>query len=327
MLALEEVVWEDTNEHGLPPGFRFHPTDEELITFYLASKVFNRSFSSVEIAEVDLRRWEPWELPDVAKMGAREWYFFSLRDRKYPSGTRTNRATVAGYWKGTGKDRKVYNASNGELLGMKKALVFYRGRAPRGEKTKWVMHEYRLDGHLSYLHASKDEWVICRIFYKTGGEKKNPCIKSSSSYFLEASPPPTIYLPPLLDPSTLHSPRQTLSNPHMVLQEYNPSSQNSLHYPATLQPLPSPTNPSILKSLSHQFLLKEPLIPKECKMGNSMFSITNWVDIDHQLLQSHCTHDKCLGAFGLSAAGVAHDMSPSISFDRTGFQMVDAEPW
>lgn len=62
-------------------------------------------------------------------------------------------------------------------------------------------------------------------------------------------------------------------------------------------------------------------------MGNSMFSITNWVDIDHQLLQSHCTHDKCLGAFGLSAAGVAHDMSPSISFDRTGFQMVDAEPW
>lgn len=173
----------------------------------------------------------------------------------------------------------------------------------------------------------QDEWVICRIFYKTGGEKKNPCIKSSSSYFLEASPPPTIYLPPLLDPSTLHSPRQTLSNPHMVLQEYNPSSQNSLHYPATLQPLPSPTNPSILKSLSHQFLLKEPLIPKECKMGNSMFSITNWVDIDHQLLQSHCTHDKCLGAFGLSAAGVAHDMSPSISFDRTGFQMVDAEPW
>lgn len=68
MLALEEVVWEDTNEHGLPPGFRFHPTDEELITFYLASKVFNRSFSSVEIAEVDLRRWEPWELPGMTNL-------------------------------------------------------------------------------------------------------------------------------------------------------------------------------------------------------------------------------------------------------------------
>jgi hypothetical protein len=49
----------------LPPGFRFHPTDEELITFYLASKVFNGSFCGVEIAEVDLNRCEPWELPGI----------------------------------------------------------------------------------------------------------------------------------------------------------------------------------------------------------------------------------------------------------------------
>lgn len=63
MLALDEVAWEDTNEQGLPPGFRFHPTDEELITFYLASKVFNGTFCGVEIAEVDLNRCEPWELP------------------------------------------------------------------------------------------------------------------------------------------------------------------------------------------------------------------------------------------------------------------------
>ncbi|KAK3002465.1 hypothetical protein RJ639_022105 [Escallonia herrerae] len=101
MLAIEEILRElngedDMNEQGLPPGFRFHPTDEELITFYLASKVFNGSFCGVDIAEVDLNRCEPWQLPDVAKMGEREWYFFSLRDRKYPTGLRTNRATGAG---------------------------------------------------------------------------------------------------------------------------------------------------------------------------------------------------------------------------------------
>ena len=94
-------------------------------------------------------------LIDVAKMGEREWYFFSLRDRKYPTGLRTNRATGAGYWKATGKDREVYSASSGALLGMKKTLVFYKGRAPRGEKTKWVMHEYRLDGDFSYRHTCK----------------------------------------------------------------------------------------------------------------------------------------------------------------------------
>lgn len=94
-------------------------------------------------------------LTDVAKMGEREWYFFSLRDRKYPTGLRTNRATGAGYWKATGKDREVLSAATGTLLGMKKTLVFYKGRAPRGEKTKWVMHEYRLDGDFSCRHTGK----------------------------------------------------------------------------------------------------------------------------------------------------------------------------
>ncbi|KAK4771091.1 hypothetical protein SAY87_031623 [Trapa incisa] len=175
--VLSEIAGEimDEVKGGLPPGFRFHPTDEELITFYLASKVFNGSFCGIQIAEIDLNRCEPWDLPDVAKMGEKEWYFFSLRDRKYPTGLRTNRATGAGYWKATGKDREVHSASTGSLLGMKKTLVFYRGRAPRGEKTKWVMHEYRLDGDFSCRRTGKEEWVICRIFLKTM-ERNNPPI-------------------------------------------------------------------------------------------------------------------------------------------------------
>ncbi|KAK6939185.1 NAC domain [Dillenia turbinata] len=201
MLAIEELLCElreDMNEQGLPPGFRFHPTDEELITFYLASKVFSGSFCGVDIAEVDLNRCEPWELPDIAKMGDREWYFFSLRDRKYPTGLRTNRATGAGYWKATGKDREVYSASNGALLGMKKTLVFYKGRAPRGEKTKWVMHEYRLDGDFSCRHTCKEEWVICRIFHKIG-EKKNAILQGQNHVLEVSNSSASNTLPPLLE--------------------------------------------------------------------------------------------------------------------------------
>lgn len=84
-----------------------------------------------------------------ASMGEKEWYFFSLRDRKYPTGLRTNRATEAGYWKTTGKDKEIYKGGHHVLVGMKKTLVFYKGRAPRGEKSNWVMHEYRL--HNKYL--------------------------------------------------------------------------------------------------------------------------------------------------------------------------------
>ena len=47
----------------LPPGFRFHPTDEELITHYLSQKVLNNSFCAIAIGEADLNKCEPWDLP------------------------------------------------------------------------------------------------------------------------------------------------------------------------------------------------------------------------------------------------------------------------
>ncbi|KAF3446926.1 hypothetical protein FNV43_RR12106 [Rhamnella rubrinervis] len=303
MLAIEEVLCEltreDVNEQGLPPGFRFHPTDEELITFYLASKVFHGSFCGVDIAEVDLNRCEPWELPDVAKMGEREWYFFSLRDRKYPTGLRTNRATGAGYWKATGKDREVYSASSGALLGMKKTLVFYKGRAPRGEKTKWVMHEYRLDGDFSCRHTCKEEWVICRIYHKNG-DKKNPLIiQGRQSYQLleGASSANTGCLPPLLEsnqttllecqsqnPFEIHHQAENnlkslIANPvvsqsHVFpINGFQPSSfltKSATNKNTNPAATPTPILPSMLfKSLlSHQdctWKEQSTTIPKQCK--------------------------------------------------------------
>ncbi|RZS08710.1 hypothetical protein BHM03_00039714 [Ensete ventricosum] len=80
----------------------------------------------------------------MACVGGREWYFFNLRDRKYATGLRTNRATRSGYWKATGKDRTV--SRRGVLVGMRKTLVFYQGRAPKGRKTNWIMHEFRMAG-------------------------------------------------------------------------------------------------------------------------------------------------------------------------------------
>ncbi|KAI4986272.1 hypothetical protein ZWY2020_018902 [Hordeum vulgare] len=129
---------------SLPPEFRFHPTDEELILHYLCNRAATAPCPVPIITDVDIYKFDPWDLPSQAVYGDSEWYFFSPRDRKYPNGIRPNRATGSGYWKATGTDKPIHDAATGHGVGVKKALVFYKGRSPKDTKTAWIMHEYRL---------------------------------------------------------------------------------------------------------------------------------------------------------------------------------------
>ncbi|XP_010243196.1 PREDICTED: NAC domain-containing protein 53-like isoform X2 [Nelumbo nucifera] len=161
-------------EAALAPGFRFHPTDEELVSYYLKRKVLGKPFRFDAISEIDVYKSEPWDLPGLSKLKTRDlqWYFFGALDKKYGNGSRTNRATDQGYWKTTGKDRPVRR--NNRTVGMKKTLVYHIGRAPRGERTNWVMHEYRLvDEELERAGVQQDAYVLCRIFQKSGSGPKN----------------------------------------------------------------------------------------------------------------------------------------------------------
>ncbi|PON48454.1 NAC domain containing protein [Trema orientale] len=167
----------------VPPGFRFHPTEEELLQYYLKKKVSNQSIDLDVIRDVDLNKLEPWDIQEKCKIGTtpqNDWYFFSHKDKKYPTGTRTNRATAAGFWKATGRDKVIY--SNSKRIGMRKTLVFYKGRAPHGLKSDWIMHEYRLDDNINdtNIHSSstvmgeiaqEEGWVVCRIFKKKNHHK------------------------------------------------------------------------------------------------------------------------------------------------------------
>ncbi|CAN1321558.1 Protein FEZ [Linum perenne] len=130
------------------PGFRFHPTDEELVGFYLKRKIHQRPLSIELIKQVDIYKYDPWDLSSKHKS--------LVRDRKYRNSARPNRVTGAGFWKATGTDRPIYSSEGNKssCIGLKKSLVFYKGRAAKGMKTDWMMHEFRLPSLSDHHHTA-----------------------------------------------------------------------------------------------------------------------------------------------------------------------------
>ncbi|KAK3037905.1 hypothetical protein RJ639_031796, partial [Escallonia herrerae] len=139
-----------------------------------------------------------------ATFGEQEWYFFSPRDRKYPNGARPNRAATSGYWKATGTDKPVLSSGGVQKVGVKKALVFYGGKPPKGVKTNWIMHEYRLaDNKVNTKPPGcdvgnkkgslrLDDWVLCRIYKKSNTQRPLDPDSSDSMNDVLGSVPPSI---------------------------------------------------------------------------------------------------------------------------------------
>ncbi|KAG2299969.1 hypothetical protein Bca52824_036441 [Brassica carinata] len=140
------------------PGFKFSPTDVELISYYLKRKMDGLERSVEVIPETDIYSFEPWDLPDKSIVKSdTEWFFFCSRGKKYAHGSQNRRTTKMGYWKVTGKERDVKSSS--QVIGTKRTLVFQIGRAPKGQRTEWLMHEYCMKGGV----FMDDALAVCRL--------------------------------------------------------------------------------------------------------------------------------------------------------------------
>ncbi|KAM5567188.1 putative NAC domain-containing protein 94 [Rosa sericea] len=209
---------QDKIDEVMLPGFRFHPTDEELVGFYLKRKIQQRPLSIELIKQLDIYKFDPWDLPKLAASGEKEWYFYCPRDRKYRNSTRPNRVTGAGFWKATGTDRPIYSSegNSNKCIGLKKSLVFYKGRAAKGVKTDWMMHEFRLPSltdssvlppKRSFMDKiaipANDSWAICRIFKKTNSSAHQRAISHHSYWVSQTLPEPNTFQDHVLGSSRL----------------------------------------------------------------------------------------------------------------------------
>ncbi|KAI7750170.1 hypothetical protein M8C21_019304 [Ambrosia artemisiifolia] len=166
--AINKVATEVPDLDALPIGYRFAPTDEELIRQYLEKKIKNEDVPKARISDADIYEDHPKELvgkyPQAIPDG---WYFFTPRSRKYPNGDRPDRQAGPGYWKATGPDKII--KENEKRIGRRKSLIYHEGHGPSLTKTKWMMHEYVIEGYLrrSRLNSNDnklDDYVLCKIY-------------------------------------------------------------------------------------------------------------------------------------------------------------------
>ncbi|KAL3641401.1 hypothetical protein CASFOL_016369 [Castilleja foliolosa] len=297
-------------ESCVPPGFRFHPTEEELIGYYLNRKINSLKIDLDVITDIDLYKMEPWDIEGRCKLGyeeQNEWYFFSHKDRKYPTGTRTNRATTAGFWKATGRDKAIL--SKERIIGMRKTLVFYKGRAPNGRKTDWIMHEYRIQTS-EHGPPQEEGWVVCRAFKKPNPSTKQGYEGWNNAYYIRNNNI-NIYKPPSYQ-SNNNLMHNYDSTPNQIPSYNQPQifPIKSCHSPfenmVDIQNLDSPnTNDN---SFDHSFLAGNEKIIEDDQKGEFGNQFCDWKSFDKLISSSQVIGSSSSSSnYGYPNMGLVHN--------------------
>ncbi|XVE56842.1 hypothetical protein DITRI_Ditri04bG0043200 [Diplodiscus trichospermus] len=162
--------FEDFGDHLIPVGYRFLPTDEELVTHYLINKVFcNPLPASVfqDIKATELYTKPPKKLVEFSN-GEREWYFFYIEEENCNKEGCCNQKAIRivvgeglGFWQ-SNREIPIFDR-DGNVLAFKIHFIYFSGHLSKAKKTHWTLDEYRLSTQFYTLHNSKEKWVLGRL--------------------------------------------------------------------------------------------------------------------------------------------------------------------
>jgi hypothetical protein len=163
----------------MPVGFRFQPTDEELVGFYLLNKVRGEDVGWDGIREIDVYGEKaPWQF-----CGDQEKLYIFTRLKKLGKNRVGRTAGGCGVWHESSSD-KVCDAQ-GDVIGFRKLFCF----KVKKQKSNWLMHEFSLVGE----GERNTDWVLCTIQKKESSGSRGAgvkrCFQDQSSPTVENSSP------------------------------------------------------------------------------------------------------------------------------------------
>ncbi|XP_043725485.1 NAC domain-containing protein 83-like [Telopea speciosissima] len=152
----------------IPIGFRFSPTDLELVNYYLLPKILGEPLPAsviLDIDETELYSKPPNKL-EMNFCERKECFFFTHGDGYSHDELRSIRmvGNGKGFWKSDGEETFICNCYGDNKFAFKICWTYYNGTPKKGKKTKWVMSEYRLQMEDDNLTDEK-EWILGRIEY------------------------------------------------------------------------------------------------------------------------------------------------------------------
>ncbi|KAM0853786.1 hypothetical protein ACQ4PT_050854 [Festuca glaucescens] len=140
-------------------GFRFLPTDKDIVLYYLKRKVLNQRLPVYHTIEErhDIYALDADEITLDENYGDEERLGFFFVQKQYAYNNGCYYRTPDGYWRIRGRPTGVNH--RGRTVGFKTAMDFHRGRPPHGCRTPWSMFEYALNPCQGDLLNLAQPWV------------------------------------------------------------------------------------------------------------------------------------------------------------------------